>query len=141
MRRSQAGFTLVELMVVVVVLGLLAGIAVIRYGNVKEQAVLISLKSDLQSVSVMEGLFKVQYDDFAGAAVPAGVPDTSRGGAGEIRFAPSPGNSVVITYHGSDGFSAIATNPGTTQQCGIFLGPPGYAPNAAVTHEGTAICW
>ncbi|HTK55860.1 MAG TPA: prepilin-type N-terminal cleavage/methylation domain-containing protein [Gemmatimonadales bacterium] len=141
MRRSPAGFTLIELMVVIVVLGLLASIAVIRYGKVKEQAVIISLKSDLQSVANLEGLFKVQYDDFAGGTIAAGVPDTSRGGAGQIRFAPSEGNSVAITYRGTDGFSAIATSPGTTQQCGIFLGPSGYAPNAAVTHEGTAFCW
>ena len=73
--------------------------------------------------------------------VATGVPDTTRGGAGQSRFAPSEGSSVAITYRRTDGFSAVATSPGTTQECGIFLGPAGYAPNAAVTHEGTALCW
>jgi len=38
MLKSQEGFTLVELMIVVVILGILAGVGIQQYGNVQERA-------------------------------------------------------------------------------------------------------
>jgi type IV pilus assembly protein PilA len=38
MLKHQEGFTLVELMIVVVILGILAGIGIQQYGNVQEKA-------------------------------------------------------------------------------------------------------
>ena len=36
--KKQEGFTIVELMIVVVILGILAGIGVQQYGNIQERA-------------------------------------------------------------------------------------------------------
>ena len=56
--QGSAGFTLVELIVVIAVLGILAGIAIPRLTGVRDKADKASVKSDLRNVqSAMEMYF------------------------------------------------------------------------------------
>lgn len=48
---SIAGFTIVELVVVIVVMGILATITVASYGNWRERTVTNQIKSDLNGVA------------------------------------------------------------------------------------------
>lgn len=59
-RHDEAGFTLVELLVVVVILGVLAGIVVFAVGGLTTNSVQAACKSDYKSVEVAVETFKAQ---------------------------------------------------------------------------------
>lgn len=57
-RRASSGFTLVELLIVIVVIAILAAITIVAYGNVTSKAQAAKLQSDLgQARSFMESYF------------------------------------------------------------------------------------
>ena len=51
MYRHRSGFTLLELLVVVLILGVLAAIAVTTFGSTKRRAYLAAMQSDLRGVA------------------------------------------------------------------------------------------
>ena len=61
--RSASGFTLVELLVVVIILGILAAIVIPRFANASINAQTASLKNQLQTVRAAIQLYRVQHRD------------------------------------------------------------------------------
>ncbi len=59
----KRGFTLVEILIVVVILGILAAIVVPQFTQASSQAKLNSLCSNLQSLRSQIELYKVQHND------------------------------------------------------------------------------
>jgi general secretion pathway protein G len=59
----KAGFTLVEILIVVVILGILAAIVIPQFTEASTEAKLSSLMSDLQTVRSQIELYKVQHND------------------------------------------------------------------------------
>jgi general secretion pathway protein G len=71
--RAKRGFTLVEILIVVVILGILAAIVVPQFTQASTEAKENSLRSNLQSLRSQIQLYKVQHNDvnpgnLAGAA-------------------------------------------------------------------------
>ncbi len=61
--RAQRGFTLVEILIVVVILGILAAIVIPQFTQASSEAKLNSLCSDLQSLRSQIELYKCQHND------------------------------------------------------------------------------
>ncbi len=61
--RIEKGFTLVEILIVVVILGILAAIVIPQFTGASTEAKESSLVSDLQSVRSQVELFKIQHND------------------------------------------------------------------------------
>lgn len=61
--RNNKGFTLVEILIVVVILGILAAIVIPQFTEASTEAKLSSLCSDLQTVRSQIELYKVQHND------------------------------------------------------------------------------
>ncbi len=58
---KRTGFTLVEILIVVIILGILAAIVVPQFTDASEQARMASLQSDLQTVRGQIELYKMQH--------------------------------------------------------------------------------
>jgi len=69
--KNEAGFTLIELVIVIVILGILASVAIPKYEDMREQARAATLKGQLGSI---RSAVSIQYARNAlngGAAFPA----------------------------------------------------------------------
>jgi prepilin-type N-terminal cleavage/methylation domain-containing protein len=112
--RSKA-FTLIEVVVVLVILGILAGIAIAAFRNTKESAYVASMKADLRNFALYEQnyLMESQGSYFAGNGAAQG-------------FVPTVG--VTITATASAGppptWQATATHDKTSKTCNITTAGP-----------------
>jgi general secretion pathway protein G len=62
--KRQKGFTLVEILIVVVILGILAAIVIPQFSEASSEARVSSVKSNLQMVRSQIELYKIQHNDY-----------------------------------------------------------------------------
>jgi len=63
MKTKRSGFTLVEILIVVVILGILAAIVIPQFTEASTEAKLSSLCTDLQTLRSQIELYKIQHND------------------------------------------------------------------------------
>ena len=68
MKRNTRGFTLVEILIVVIILGILAAIVIPQFTNASNDARNNSVASTLQTLRSQIELFKIQHNDTPPAA-------------------------------------------------------------------------
>ncbi|NWL75639.1 type II secretion system protein GspG [Pseudomonas taiwanensis] len=71
LRRSQSGFTLIEIMVVVVILGILAALVVPQVMNRPDQAKVTVAKGDIKAIGAALDMYKL--DNFAYPSTQQGL--------------------------------------------------------------------
>jgi len=98
-RRNYLGFTIVELLVVIVVIGILAAVTIVSYSNINRRAIISSLQSDLSNASKQFKMYQVDNSAF-----PVASDCTT---AGALCLKPSGDNSFSFIQ------SSNSTNPQT----------------------------
>ena len=63
MKKRTSGFTLVEILIVVIILGILAAIVIPQFTDASEEARESTLASNLQVLRSQVGLYKIQHRD------------------------------------------------------------------------------
>ncbi len=99
-RNSEGGFTLVELLVVIVILGILAAVAVFAVGGISDKGKQSACKADVSSVETASEAYYAKNGSYA-ASIAALVT------AKFLREAPSSTN-YTITYTASDGSVSVS---------------------------------
>ncbi len=75
--KSQKGFTLIELMIVVAIVGILASIAIPQFKSFRLQAFNSAAASDLKNFSIFVGFFGANYPDPTSATAPTNITLTN----------------------------------------------------------------
>jgi len=104
--RREAGFTLIEVLAVMLIIGVLAAIAIPNFNSAREQAYISTMKGDLHSLRLAQELYNVG---------PEGEYASNTADLSEF-FTPSENVTVTISG-GGDTWSATATHPGTSVEC------------------------
>lgn len=73
-RRSQAGFTFVEVLIVMIIVGLLVRIAFPRYHEMKRQATAGKAASDYNAIKLASYAFHTEFQTWPAEAAPGVVP-------------------------------------------------------------------
>ncbi len=123
--RSRRGFTLIEILVVLLVLGILAGLAYARLQSSKDKAVVAGMTSDLHAIAQEQEAYYFQKRFYS--------PTID-----SLNANPSPGNVIVIVDGTASGWSGSVSNPKVAKQCYIFVGSS--APIGSATKDGVIDC-
>ncbi|HEU4631790.1 MAG TPA: type II secretion system protein [Gemmatimonadaceae bacterium] len=124
--RRRAGFTFVELLVVMVVIGLLAMMAMLRVRDTRGRAYDAALLANLREMRVAEELYVQEHDAY--------TADVAM-----LDFAPARGAVVAITEASAAGWAATIAHPGARlHHCALFVGRA--TPPEPATTEGEIAC-
>ncbi|MBM4185426.1 MAG: prepilin-type N-terminal cleavage/methylation domain-containing protein [Gemmatimonadetes bacterium] len=123
------GFTLVELLIVVVVIGILATIAIPKFSRMREKPYIAAVTSDLKNLASQQEIYLSNQYSYAAALTD--MPE----------YRASDNVVISINEATGTGWAATGTHSGLAgAQCGIYFGS-GSASNATpATSPGTVVC-
>src|SRR5438552_18901377 len=117
---NRTGFTLLEILSVVIISGLIAAIAIPKLANTKGKAYIASMKSDLRNLMTTEEAY------FADSMAYTDQVDCSNPPAGgSAPWCPSSGNTLDqlrLANGNKSGWTARETNANTAISCAIYVG-------------------
>jgi general secretion pathway protein G len=128
--RPHQGFTLVEILIVVIILGILAAIVIPQFTNASQNARESSLQSTLQTLRSQIQLYKLQHGDALPDLITDWTPLTESSSWGTpsqnygpymqaIPTNPMNGNSVVVQGTVTTGAATAAAASTVSGSCGF----------------------
>src|SRR3981189_2606836 len=123
---NRKGFKLIELLIVVVIIGILAAIAIPKFANTKAKAYIASIKSDLRNLVTAEEAYFADSVKYS-ATTSCTTPPT----AGTVNFCVTTGNTLgtVGPAAGKGGRGGAVKNNNTSTPPGAPApreGPPAF---------------
>lgn len=91
-----AGYTLIEVMLVLVIIGILATLAVVHIAQTKQHAYVATMVSDLNNLEEAEEAYFVEFNTYT-----LDIPTD--------RYMPSPNDTYTITSADFTGWSAVVS--------------------------------
>ena len=123
---QRSGFTLVELLIVVVVIGILAAMAIPRFQSTKGKAYLASVKSDLKNLSTAEESYFYEHRTYST-------------NVDSLKAVSSNGVILTVVNATANGWAATAYHPSSwPHTCALFYGS--VTAVAPATVEGEIAC-
>ncbi|HUO08613.1 MAG TPA: prepilin-type N-terminal cleavage/methylation domain-containing protein [Phycisphaerae bacterium] len=141
MKRNARGFTLVEILIVVIILGILAAIVIPQFTNASNDARNNSVASTLQTMRSQIELFKIQHADTPPAT--AGFVSVMTGKTNPTDLSATAATGTLGPYlqtfptNPVNGFSTVANAAGTAAGW-IYTVTNGQYTVSATNTTGTA---
>jgi prepilin-type N-terminal cleavage/methylation domain-containing protein len=124
----EPGFTLIEILVVIVVIGILAGIAILHLSPLKDKGYTTTMIEDLRNLETAEEAYFIEYATYT-PSLPAAT------------YMPSANNTYSITSATITGWSAVASTSqpmvSAPSTCHIASGS---AETTSSEYPGTVYC-
>jgi general secretion pathway protein G len=92
--QGNSGFTIVELLVVIVIIGILAAITIVSYVGIAQRATAASLQSDLAGAKKQLQIYQAEHDAYPGA----------------VEDCPTPAAGNICITSGSNDFENYTVN-------------------------------
>ncbi|MDP6158180.1 MAG: prepilin-type N-terminal cleavage/methylation domain-containing protein [Phycisphaerales bacterium] len=112
-RRAARGFTLIEILIVVVILGILAAVIIPQFTNAADDASISSARTQLQTMRSQVELFRSQTGSYP-AASGTGVDWSGLISANYVRAAPTWPNFFQEVYTASSGDLSLTLGAGAS---------------------------
>lgn len=123
---NRRAFTLIELLIVVVIIGILAAMAIPKFQSTKGKAYFAGMRSDLHNLTTAQEAYFYDHSAY--------TTDLTA-----LSFTASKGDIVTITESTPSGWSATSQNPESYPHfCALFLGSA--AAVAPATAAGVVAC-
>lgn len=109
MQEKDQGFTLVELLVVIIIIGILSAIAIPVFMNQRKKAVDSGIKSDLRTIANEMETYYIDYQVYAGSAAK-NVATIGTATTSTVTVNASDDDTVFTITGGANDFVVTGTN-------------------------------
>ena len=154
--KNKQAFTIVELLVVIVVIGILAAITIVSYSGISNKAIMAGLQSDLSSNAKLLKMYNVEHGYY-----PSSIDSTSYCPSSpdvDNRYCLKAMSGSLLTYSGggqsfklvdkhiNSGLTYQITENGSISQVLNELISPKYVSagffyTCSIASDGNAYCW
>ena len=134
--KKEGGFTIVELLIVIVIIGILAALVIVAYNGIQDRARAAQYQTDAQAIQKKaeayaadnNGTYPTTAGNFSGqlAALPTGV---------SVFFVTNTTSNMINTIKST----AFATPASETNAMSIVSGAKTYAVKACGTNQGLLV--
>ena len=128
MYTENRGFTLIEILIVTVIIGVLAAVTIPKFAKSKEKAHLAAMTSDLRNLATAQEAYHSNEATYFAGAVPSA----------QLAYGVSSGVSVTLSDVTGYGWAAVTSHTSSLKTCAIFMG--GAAPPPPAVMEAQVKC-
>lgn len=133
--KKQTGFTIVELLIVIVIIGILAAITIVAYNGIQNRAKIATISSDLSSAAKLLSLYEVDAGQYPAALAEANNGQGVKASTGTTYQYTTSGSTYCLTATNGT-LSYKVSNGATTPTTGGCAGH-GVGGVAAITNIAT----